>query len=497
MALPDKQTLPKGRDPKGGKATDSRHNATKQKDPMRSYAQILKSDQTRDTFDLTSRNSDELGQLTEGGQLFLHARDKSSVIISTEQFLALQVNFKDLAIVLRSQFPDALGLRIRNVSQTTKYFEINFRTAEAREAALKKEFTYEGKQVIVSRTYPKDATIVRVSVSNLPYEDEETLKDAMSTIFGKYGEILEMGLLHTVHGHFFTGRGFVTLNLIPGKEYAPLVPQINSWESGETLKITYTGMKPTCSRCHVTDHVFGNCPVMSQRVKHCHICSSPNHLQATCPGAWWNQRKKAAKLNTTHTSPHQSKATDKEAAPAVLTPAKADVSTSDKSKVTKPFITDIIPASSQESTITNSNTTESSSTVEETAPIPSSDEDGKDVADTGEELTKAVEAGDSEQESSTVIQEQQGDTPEDDLNDEMDGDDDVDDSDINMEEAAKEAASSSIPLDEVLQKMRRQLRLQRRKAKQLHKDNKDKASRPRHGGTASKKKASTNPSSRQ
>ncbi|KAK4510239.1 uncharacterized protein ATC70_006412 [Mucor velutinosus] len=79
----------------------------------------------------------------------------------------------------------------------------------------------------------------------------------------------------------------------------------------------------------------------------------------------------------------------------------------------------------------------------------------------------------------------------------MDGDDDFDDGDINMAEAAKEAASSSIPLDEVLQKMRRQLRLQRRKAKQLHKDNKDKALRPRYGGTASKKKASTNPSSRQ
>ncbi|KAK4517257.1 RNA 3'-terminal phosphate cyclase [Mucor velutinosus] len=481
MALPDKQTLSKGRDPKGRKATDSRHNATKQKDPMWSYAQILKSDQTRDTFDLTSRNSDELGQLIEGG---------GGTTVSPRQGQEL--------CVLRSQFPDALGLRIRNVSQTTKYFEINFRTAEARETALKKEFTYEGKQVIVSRTYPKDATIVRVSVSNLPYEDEETLKDAMSTIFGKYGEILEMGLLHTVHGHFFTGRGFVTLNLIPGKEYAPLVPLIDSWESGETLKITYTGMKPTCSRCNVTDHVFGNCPVMSQRVKHCHICSSPNHLQATCPDAWWNQRKKAAKLNTTHTSPHQPKVTNKEAAPVVPTPAKADESTSEKVKDTKPFITEITPASSQESTSTNSNTTVSSSTAEETAPIPSSDVDERDVAATGEEqLTKEVEVCESEQERLTVIQEQQGDILEYDLDDKMDGDDDVDDSDINMEEAAKEAASSSIPLDEVLRKMRRQLRLQHRKAKQLHKDNKDKASRPRHGGTASKKKASTNPSSRQ
>ncbi|GAN09549.1 hypothetical protein MAM1_0274d09079, partial [Mucor ambiguus] len=62
MALSDKQTLSKGRDPIGGKAKDSRHTSNKQKDPMQSYAQILKSDQTRDTFDLTPHTSDELGE---------------------------------------------------------------------------------------------------------------------------------------------------------------------------------------------------------------------------------------------------------------------------------------------------------------------------------------------------------------------------------------------------------------------------------------------------
>ncbi|KAL9536442.1 hypothetical protein MBANPS3_012647, partial [Mucor bainieri] len=310
---------------------------------MQSYAQILKSDQSRDTFDLTSRTTDELGQLTEGGQLFLHARDKHSVVISTEQFLKLQVNFKDLAIVLRKQFPDALGLRIRNVSQTTKYFEINFRTAAAREDALKKEFEYDGKKVLVSRTLPKDTTILRVSVSNLPYEDEEKLKAEMSKIFDKHGEILEMGLLHTVHGHFFTGRGFVTLNVVPGKAYAPLEPQIDSWETGETLKITYQGMKPSCSRCHVTDHVFGNCPVMSQKMKTCHICSSSKHLQATCPEAWWNQRKKAAKLHTAQTSPHPSKSTKAVENPpsksVETTPAKDVENPPAKEAATKPFIT--------------------------------------------------------------------------------------------------------------------------------------------------------------
>ncbi|KAL7327482.1 hypothetical protein PS15p_205903 [Mucor circinelloides] len=153
--------MPKGGGLIGGNACDSRHNPNKQKDQIRSYAQILKSDQTRDTFDLKSFTSVELGQPTEGGQLFVQARDKHSVVVSTEQFTALQVNFKDLATVLRTQFPDALGLRIRNVSQTSKYFEINFRTDAAREAALKKDFSYEGKKVIVSRTFPKD-TMVRL-----------------------------------------------------------------------------------------------------------------------------------------------------------------------------------------------------------------------------------------------------------------------------------------------------------------------------------------------
>lgn len=501
MALPDKQTLSKGRDPIGGKAKDSRHTRNKQKDPIRSYAQILKSDQTRDIFDLKSVTSDELGELTEEGQLFLQARDKHSVVVSTEQFLMLQATFKDVATALRSQFPESRGLRIRNVNSSTKYFEISFRTDAAREAALKKDFSYEGKKVMVSRTYPKDTTIIRVSVSNLPYDDEEELKAQMSTIFAKYGSILEMGLLHTVHGHFFTGRGFVTLNLIPGKEYAPLEPQIDSWEDGETLKITYTGMKPICSRCHVTDHVFGNCPVMRQRVKLCHVCNSPDHLQNTCPQAWWNQRKKSAKLDSTHTSPHQQKTSDNATALTVSSPAAAVENTPTTEKATQPFITKIVPASSMETININPIATESPPTTSETISTPSSDEGGKDVTASGEEQQDSgAEAGEPEQESSVVIQEQQDGAPEDDSDNDMNYDDDeVDDTDINMADAEKEAAASSLPLQEVLQKMKGQIRIQRRKVKQLHKENKDKdkSSRSRLGGLASKKKAPTKPSSRQ
>lgn len=112
------------------------------------------------------------------------------------------------------------------------------------------------------------------------------MKEQMSIIFGGYGKILDVGLFHTVHGRFFTGGGFVTWNLLPGKNYSTFGSQINSWETRETLKITFTRMKPACSRCHVTIDVFGKCPVMSQCFKCCYICNKLGHLQAKCHSTW-------------------------------------------------------------------------------------------------------------------------------------------------------------------------------------------------------------------
>ena len=76
------------------------------------------------------------------------------------QFIENNVNFKELGVLLRDQYKEALGLRTRTASKGTQYFEINFRTAEAREEALKKDFLYKEKKVTVSRTFPKNVTII-------------------------------------------------------------------------------------------------------------------------------------------------------------------------------------------------------------------------------------------------------------------------------------------------------------------------------------------------
>ncbi|KAI8637828.1 hypothetical protein BD408DRAFT_436637 [Parasitella parasitica] len=88
---------------------------------------------------LGHKSTGEIGQITEGGQLFIHAKDKNSIVIDGTQFTEANVNF---GILLREQYPDALSLRIRTAIKGTQYLEINFRTAAAREEALKKDFTY-------------------------------------------------------------------------------------------------------------------------------------------------------------------------------------------------------------------------------------------------------------------------------------------------------------------------------------------------------------------
>lgn len=167
------------------------------------------------------------------------------------------------------------------ISYTQKPIFVQLKTEE--------QLQYEGKKVIVSRTFPKDTTIVIASINNLPHDDEEILKAEMSKIFIKYEAILKMGLRFTTRSHLFPSRGFVILNPLSSKSHEKLVPQIASQKTKETSNLTFTGMNSICSCCHVIDHVLGKCSVIGQRFESCFIRNKPDHVQAECPDSWWNQ----------------------------------------------------------------------------------------------------------------------------------------------------------------------------------------------------------------
>ncbi|CEP13440.1 hypothetical protein [Parasitella parasitica] len=445
----------------------------------------MKSNQARHCFDLGRKTAAELGELSEGGQLFIYAKDKNSIVIDGAQFTKkANINFKGLGVLLREQYPEALGLRICQATKGTQYFEINFRTAAAREEALKKDFTYKYKKSTVSRTFPKDATIIRVSISDLPYEDETILKDHMSDIFKYYGEILEMGILYTVHGHWFTGRGFVTLNQIPpGRNYNHLTPQIHSWDDNDRLALTYTNMKPSCSRCRVTDHVFD--PTFSQCY---YICGHSDHLQAGCPEAWWNLKKmakKIAKRNTAHKSSTQASPTED------TTTTKESVTSADPYQVVT--IEDSPTTVQQRDGFTFE--VDGPSKVADDTTLIQTDLMG-DNHDT-QEASAPIDSPLQENNSNADHHHEERDVVSD-----TDMGSDVDDSDLDMSEATKEANETNVPIEQALAKRRLQLKKAKNKKQKTIKQMKgNKAlgqssfgSRP-SGGVAKGQKQTTNTSS--
>ncbi|KAI8098258.1 uncharacterized protein B0P05DRAFT_521113, partial [Gilbertella persicaria] len=79
---------------------------------------------------------------------------------------------KSLNKFLRYQYPNRLGLRTRNIGQKQHFVEINFRTTKEREEALNKEFVLYDRRIQVNHTFEKDSTIVRMGISNIPFEDQ-------------------------------------------------------------------------------------------------------------------------------------------------------------------------------------------------------------------------------------------------------------------------------------------------------------------------------------
>ncbi|KAG0933078.1 hypothetical protein G6F57_010348 [Rhizopus arrhizus] len=127
----------------------------------------------------------------------------------------------------------------------------------------------------------KNSEVVRIGITNIPYEKDDKLKPLMIQLFEKYGSILEIGLHHTVDGGC----------------YGPLTPQIPSWEQDHYLHIAWSHMKPICNYYHIDDHTRVNCPVLLRRRKACFIRESTQHLKAQCPDAPWNLKRKQVTIH--------------------------------------------------------------------------------------------------------------------------------------------------------------------------------------------------------
>ncbi|KAL7327096.1 hypothetical protein PS15p_202775 [Mucor circinelloides] len=275
----------------GGSTLDSSHNPGNN---MFTYASFFKdiNSQKRTPFNVAPSiaHNGVTGKALDFTSTFVEAQDDFSFVIDCAQFVGMHFKEKSLSSSLREQYPKGLGIRHRVVGKNHKVIEINFPTEEDCMEALQKEFVLQGGTIQVNKTLDKQANVIRVSISAIPYKPVEVLKPLLIETFEKYGDILNVGLCHSKDGDWFTGRGFVTLNLDKSKNYAAeLRPQIAFGNFQENIRLVWSNMQPICTDCHTDDHVKADCP--RKRRKACHKCGSLEHLIATCPQAYWNRKK--------------------------------------------------------------------------------------------------------------------------------------------------------------------------------------------------------------
>ncbi|KAK4519280.1 uncharacterized protein ATC70_009512 [Mucor velutinosus] len=276
----------------GGSTLDSSHNPGNN---MFTYASFFKDihNQKRTPFEVAPSivdNGSSPGKALDFTSTFVEATDDFSFIIDCSQFIGMVFKEKTLPSCLRAQYPKGLGIRHRMVGKNHKVIEMNFPTEQDCMEALGKEFVLQGKTIQVSKALDKNANVVRVTVSAIPYKPVEFLKPLLIQTFEQYGDILNVGLCHSKDGNWFTGRDFVTLNMDKSKQYeAELAPQIPFGDFPEKIRLVWTNMQPICKDCHTDEHVKADCP--RAKKKACHKCGSLEHLIAQCPRAHWNRKK--------------------------------------------------------------------------------------------------------------------------------------------------------------------------------------------------------------
>ncbi|KAL9536471.1 hypothetical protein MBANPS3_012627, partial [Mucor bainieri] len=144
-------------------------------------------------------------------------------------------------------------------------------------------------------SYSADASIVRLSLSGLPFLQLRLLKKSLHDWLTRFGEVLDFGL--SKKDGFYVGGGYATIAIPTGKpcaqdpcpvEHQHFVPlqRFVPWEEddGDVRKITlsWDAMPDFCRCCGASDHCRADCPHRLSWMK-CFNCNQKGHEFKHCP----------------------------------------------------------------------------------------------------------------------------------------------------------------------------------------------------------------------
>ncbi|KAI8064302.1 uncharacterized protein B0P05DRAFT_574172 [Gilbertella persicaria] len=222
-------------------------------------------------------------------------------------------------------YEDFLGYR----KQTRNYLGHDFSetmwlyNSVGRKTLIEEGITLEdGTFVKGFPSYPADATIVRLTLENLPFLPAIQLKEEMAARLSCFGEVLDHGISRT--DGIFHGEGYATLNLnlsatpenecmeshADGSECSGCDPRDN--EQRKVL-LQWDKMSDFCRNCQSSDHCRADCPDYKKWVR-CYHCNETGHVMRNCSrnGSIDSAPSKVCAVERSSSQPKPRKGTNKD-----------------------------------------------------------------------------------------------------------------------------------------------------------------------------------------
>jgi hypothetical protein len=177
-------------------------------------------------------------------------KEESSMFIDLKSTDASDQQIADILM----QFENICGVNYRDDLRTV---EVIFTTIEARNKYAGNAIGIPGKKP-VAMILPREQqrTILYVRMANLPYGDEENIKEVIGGYWEQYGRVLDCAP-HKVYGKWLTRRWDLLLELKEGKKLdAPVAFEL----LGRPIVAAWPSSLPSCLICNTAGHNAKKCP---------------------------------------------------------------------------------------------------------------------------------------------------------------------------------------------------------------------------------------------
>ncbi|CDH49724.1 hypothetical protein RO3G_15710 [Lichtheimia corymbifera JMRC:FSU:9682] len=157
----------------------------------------------------------------------------------------------------------------------------------------------DGQRIVPSKPLSKDARLVHLRLSDLPFTTKDKLSSGMQTALSAYGNVLDFGIFRDSDSSLFMGRGYATLEITAQSGFDQLSHTISWPDSDDRFHATWAEMPLHCLRCHSPGHATSSCPQHPARSRVCWSCGQKGHRAANC----FNRRSKPVPSTTPIKSP--------------------------------------------------------------------------------------------------------------------------------------------------------------------------------------------------